>query len=73
MAEHKRRLEQIKKERAERQTREAGGHNGDRDRDRDRERDRDRRDRDRDRRDSHRRSRGRSGRRRYWGILSQFN
>lgn len=74
MAEHKRRLEQIKKERAERlQARDAGGSNGDRDRDR--EKDRERRDRDRghDRRDSRRRrdssrssrDRDRGGRRRY--------
>lgn len=76
MAEHKRRLDQIKKERAERLQardagREAGGSNGDKDRERDRERDRRDRDRDRDRRDSRRRrdgsrsSRDRGGRRRY--------
>lgn len=73
MAEHKRRLEQIKKDRVERQQNRdvAGANNGERDRDR--ERDRRDRDRDRDRRDSRRRrdssrssrDRDRGGRRRY--------
>lgn len=69
MAEHKRRIDAIKKERAEREQGKdprAGDNNGDREKEKDRERDRDR-DRDRRRRGNSRssRDRDRGGRRRY--------